>query len=65
MTAADESEGTPAHVWTVEEIMKHFPADPDLMSSPEGDKRGLARLQRRARERIAAIAAEQDGRGTA
>ncbi|MDQ2850737.1 MAG: hypothetical protein M3Y49_08375 [Actinomycetota bacterium] len=28
-----------------------FPADPDLMISPEGDKRGLEQLRSSARER--------------
>lgn len=29
-----------------------YPADPDLMSSPEGDERGLRELQDAARARI-------------
>jgi hypothetical protein len=28
-----------------------FPADPDLMTSPEGDERGLRELQAAARQR--------------
>jgi hypothetical protein len=28
-----------------------FPADPDIMASPEGDRRGLQELQRAARNR--------------
>ncbi len=28
-----------------------YPADPELMASPEGDKRGLQELQSAARER--------------
>ena len=34
-----------------------FPADPDLMTSAEGDAKGLAELKQRARERIARRAA--------
>lgn len=30
-----------------------YPPDPDLMASSEGDTKGLAELQRAARERIA------------
>lgn len=33
------------------DIEAMFPADPDLMVSPEGDKRGLAELQAAARAR--------------
>lgn len=33
-----------------------FPADPDLMISPEGDKRGLEQLRSRARERRSELA---------
>lgn len=33
-----------------------FPADPDLMISPEGDKRGLEQLRSRARERRGELA---------
>lgn len=29
-----------------------FPADPELMVSPEGDRKGLAELKKRARDRI-------------
>lgn len=44
-TEADTSAGgTPA----IEEILQRFPADSRLMSSPEGDSRGLAELRRAA-----------------
>lgn len=33
------------------DIEAMFPADPELMVSPEGDKRGLQELQRAARNR--------------
>lgn len=33
-----------------------FPADPELMTSPEGDKRGLERLQAAARARRSELA---------
>lgn len=38
------------------DIEAMFPADPDLMVSPEGDKRGLQELQRAARNRRSALA---------
>jgi hypothetical protein len=36
-----------------------FPADPELMVSPGGDKRGLQELQRAARDRRSELAARQ------
>lgn len=38
------------------DIEAMFPADPDLMVSPEGDKRGLKELQNAARDRRAELA---------
>jgi hypothetical protein len=38
------------------DIEAMFPADPELMVSPEGDKRGLLELQRAARARRSALA---------
>ena len=38
------------------DIEAMFPADPDLMASPEGDKRGLEELQRAARNRRSELA---------
>lgn len=38
------------------DIEAMFPADPELMVSPEGDKRGLQELQRAARDRRSELA---------
>jgi hypothetical protein len=38
------------------DIEAKFPADPDLMVSPEGDLRGLKKLQDKARARRADLA---------
>ena len=38
------------------DIEAMFPADPDLMVSPEGDRRGLQELQNAARNRRAELA---------
>lgn len=38
------------------DIESLFPADPELMVSPEGDKRGLQELQRVARNRRSDLA---------
>ncbi len=51
MSAATEPSTDANSTLTVEEILRRYPADPRLMSSPEGDKRGLDELRRAAEER--------------
>lgn len=46
--APHDLEQSPAATLDVEAL---FPADPELMTSPEGDKRGLHELQDAARQR--------------
>lgn len=55
MTTEPDSNGTAAtHDWTQltpEQIEAMFPADPDIMKSPEHDFRGLREVQAMARAR--------------
>ena len=53
--SADERDGQQAL-----DIEAMFPADPELMVSREGDKRGLQELQRAARNRRAELAFGND-----
>ena len=46
-SADRQGRDTPSNQW--DEL---YPSDPDLMASAEGDTRGLAELQRVARQRI-------------
>ena len=54
MTANADAEGHPAAATprlTPEQIEAMCPADPDIMYSPEGNLRGLRRVQAKARAR--------------
>jgi hypothetical protein len=49
---------TDGHRLSPLDIEAMYPADPDLMASPEGDKRGLRQLQDAARARLAQLGRE-------